>query len=90
MCGGRGVRLRELKGSQCSLEAAPHGRMAEPYLEKATKTGRLIVPSKLGAIPEEAYDMNLNELSLAGKAHRTVFLSRRNGREQGGTPKVTF
>ena len=48
--------------------------MGERYLEKAQDTGRLIVPSKLGAIPEEAYDLDLSELSLAGKAHRTVFL----------------
>jgi hypothetical protein len=48
--------------------------MGERYLEKAQETGRLIVPSKLGAIPEEAYDLDLSELSLAGKAHRTVFL----------------
>ena len=40
--------------------------MGEPYLEKAQRTGRLIVPSKLGEIPEEAYDMELSELSLAG------------------------
>eukprot|EP01043_Picozoa_sp_COSAG02_P021480 COSAG02_NODE_1092_length_14622_cov_95.061971_2_plen_76_part_00 len=40
--------------------------MGEPYLEKAQRTGRLIVPSKLGAIPEEAYEMDLSELSLAG------------------------
>jgi hypothetical protein len=38
----------------------------EPYLEKAVRTGRLIVPSKLGVVPEEAYDMQLCELSLAG------------------------
>ena len=40
--------------------------MGEPYLEKAERTGRLIVPSKLGAVPDEAYDMELHELSLAG------------------------
>ena len=40
----------------------------EPYLEKAQRTGRLIVPSKLGNIPEEAYEMPLSELSLAGNS----------------------
>ena len=40
--------------------------MSEPYLEKAERTGRLIVPSKLGAVPDEAYTMELSELSLAG------------------------
>ena len=38
----------------------------EPYLEKAERTGRLIVPSKLGMVPEEAYSLQLSELSLAG------------------------
>ena len=38
----------------------------EGYLEKAQRTGKLIVPSKLGMVPEEAYSMPLQELSLAG------------------------
>jgi len=44
----------------------------EPYLEKAVRTGRLIVPSKLGAIPEEAYGMQLSELSLAGNMLKSL------------------
>jgi hypothetical protein len=44
----------------------------EPYLEKAERTGRLIVPSKLGAIPDETYTLTLTELSLAGNMLKTV------------------
>ena len=62
--------------------------MGEPYLEKAQRTGRLIVPSKLGAIPEEAYDMDLSELSLAGAlrphARRPSGCNAQNGMEQRG------
>eukprot|EP01047_Picozoa_sp_COSAG01_P078927 COSAG01_NODE_14773_length_1412_cov_1.445545_1_plen_94_part_00 len=44
----------------------------EPYLEKAVRTGRLIVPSKLGVVPEEAYGMQLSELSLAGNMLKSL------------------
>ena len=44
----------------------------EPYLEKAERTGRLIVPSKLGCIPDEAYTMKLHEISLAGNMLKTL------------------
>lgn len=37
------------------------------FLEKARETGKLIVPSKLGEIPEEAYTMELTKLSLSGE-----------------------
>eukprot|EP01052_Picozoa_sp_SAG31_P029098 SAG31_NODE_2866_length_4979_cov_3.027869_6_plen_87_part_00 len=44
----------------------------EPYLEKAQRTGRLIVPSKLGCIPDETYSMKLHEISLAGNMLKTL------------------
>jgi len=44
----------------------------EPYLEKAVRTGKLIVPSKLGIVPEQAFSMQLRELSLAGNMLKTL------------------
>ena len=44
----------------------------EGYLEKAQRTGKLIIPSKLGEIPEEAYTIPLTELSLAGNMLKTL------------------
>ena len=44
----------------------------EGYLEKATRTGKLIVPSKLGMVPEEAYHIPLQQLSLAGNMLKTL------------------
>jgi hypothetical protein len=58
--------------------------MGEPYLEKAERTGRLIVPSKLGAVPDEAYDMELHELSLAGA--RALSLPVENKDHATGAP----